>query len=82
MFRQIITPKSPSFTIQLPAEMVGKEVEVIAFEIEASTTIPVSEPPQEKLKADLLAYFKRNPNPLPNFKFNREEANNFGGYAD
>lgn len=31
MFRQIITPKNTELMLQLPAEFVGKEVEVIAF---------------------------------------------------
>jgi predicted nucleic acid-binding protein len=75
MYRQIITPQSSSFTIQFPKEMVGKEVEVIAFEIEAQ--VSVIEPLQEKLKTDLLAYFKRNPSPISDFKFDREEAKIF-----
>lgn len=33
MLREIITPKKASFTMRIPAEMVGKTVEVIAFEI-------------------------------------------------
>lgn len=38
MFRKIITPKDPVVTMRLPDEMVGKPVEVIAFEIEAGST--------------------------------------------
>lgn len=34
MFRTIITPKETTLTIELPDQMVGKSVEVIAFEIE------------------------------------------------
>lgn len=34
MLREIITPKKASFTMRLPKEMVGKTVEVIAFEID------------------------------------------------
>jgi hypothetical protein len=34
MFRTIITPKQTTLTIELPDQMVGKSVEVIAFEIE------------------------------------------------
>lgn len=34
MYRAIITPKQTKLTIDLPEEMVGKPVEVLAFEIE------------------------------------------------
>jgi hypothetical protein len=80
MFRQIITPQSPSFTIQLPAEMVGKEVEVIAFEIEQ----PVSE--TETIPCKSINEVKKRFEPfradLKDFTFDREEANNYRGYAD
>lgn len=34
MYRAIITPKETTLTIELPYQMIGKSVEVIAFEIE------------------------------------------------
>jgi hypothetical protein len=37
MIRQIIIPTQNSYTINLPNEMIGKEVEVIAFEINTTT---------------------------------------------
>ena len=40
MLREIITPKKASFTMRLPEAMVGKTVEVIAFEINDSSVVP------------------------------------------
>ncbi len=40
MMREIITPKKSMVTLQLPEEMVGKTVEVIAFEIEGEKYSP------------------------------------------
>ncbi len=38
MLREIITPKKSLVTVRLPDEMVGKTIEVIAFEIDAIKT--------------------------------------------
>lgn len=40
MFRQIITPKNTQLLLDLPAEFVGKEVEVIAFTMKETTENP------------------------------------------
>ena len=37
MIRQIVMPKEKNFTLQFPDEMIGKIIEVIAFEIEGLT---------------------------------------------
>jgi len=39
MLREIITPTEPSFTMRLPEEMIGKTVEVIAFEIDTADVV-------------------------------------------
>lgn len=36
MYRQIVIPQNTQLLIQLPAEFVGKQVEVIAFSIDES----------------------------------------------
>lgn len=49
MLRQIITPLEPSFTLQFPTDMVGKTVEIIAFELkETNRAYPASN--ADKLK--------------------------------
>jgi hypothetical protein len=73
MLREIITPTKASFTIRLPEEMIGKTVEVIAFEVTdaASTTTKSQrmEQLEELTKSSLVD--------LSDYKFNREEANDF-----
>ena len=78
MLREIITPKEASFTMRLPDEMVGKTVEVIAFEIdqisppkrpqdiEKSKKIETIDKALSKHRVDLTA-----------FKFDRDEANDY-----
>jgi hypothetical protein len=63
-------------TVRLPDEMVGKTIEVIAFEIDPSGKTAKTFDKQkeieriQKLTADPLV-------DLSNFKFNRDEANNY-----
>ena len=64
--------------LQLPSEMLGKTVEIIAFEL----TNPHDEP---RSNADRTARLKRIQDitknslvNLSNFKFDRNEANNYG----
>ena len=40
MFREIITPKTSVVTVRFPEEMVGKTIEVIAFEISEGKIVP------------------------------------------
>lgn len=74
MLREIIKPTKTSFTMQLPEEMVGKTIEVIAFEI--------NEPKVATDKAKRLLAIenltKSSLADLSTFKFNRDEANNYG----
>ena len=76
MLREIITPKKSLVTLRLPEEMVGKTIEVIAFEIEpVNQSIDVLTKEQEleriqKITASSLT-------DLSNFKFDRNEANNY-----
>lgn len=81
MYREIITPDSSSITINLPTTMIGKKIEVIAFEIEKENS-DVSGTTKEKHLEKLLEYLTKYSNPLPDFKFDRAEANNYRGYAD
>jgi hypothetical protein len=73
MLREIIKPKKASFTMRLPEEMVGKTVEVIAFEINDEKAIP--DKTQRLLKIEELT--KSTLVDLSGFKFDRDQANNY-----
>jgi hypothetical protein len=75
LIREIIYPTENNYTIHLPDELIGKEVEVIAFEIE-KTPKKLNSDKTERLK-DLQSIFKKNRIDLTNFKFDRDEANNY-----
>jgi hypothetical protein len=70
MLREIIKPQKASFTMRLPDEMVGKTVEVIAFEVTEDTAAT---------KAQRLAKIEELTKPylvnLTGFKFDRDRAN-------
>lgn len=79
LIREIIYPTENNYTLRLPDEMIGKEVEIIAFEIEKTPKKVVSDK-MERLEASLLnlqSIFKDNRIDLSNFKFDRDEANNY-----
>jgi hypothetical protein len=72
LIREIIYPTENNYTLRLPDEMIGKEIEVIAFEIEKM--------PKKSVKNDLKDIqdiFKNNRISLKDFKFDRDEANNY-----
>jgi len=78
LIREIIVPTGNSYTLNLPDEMIGKQVEVIAFEIESPTQqanndIEAREQKIEKIRE----IFKDSLVDLSNFKFDRDEANNY-----
>lgn len=72
LIREIIVPTSTSYVLKLPDEMVGKQVEVIAFEL-SSQTLPDIEERMTKIN-DSLSKLKVD---LTNWKFDRDEANNY-----
>ena len=76
MVREILKSAGNSYTLNLPNEMVGKTVEVIAFEIaeEKYTAIIDS---NENLNSITQRYAKYPSLSLHNYKFNREEANDY-----
>ena len=73
MLRQIITPKKALVTMRLPEEMVGKTVEVIAFEINEGKSILTRLQRLQQIE-DLT---KLTLIDLSGFKFDRDEANNY-----
>lgn len=74
MLREIITPTNQDVLLHLPEEMVGKTVEVIAFEIDSNKS--VSSKNQRLSKIEDLT--KTSLVDLSNFKFDRNEANDYG----
>jgi hypothetical protein len=74
MLREIITPANQDVMLHLPEEMVGKTVEVIAFEINEVKTVTSKNQRLSKIE-DLT---KNSLTDLSNFKFDRNEANNYG----
>jgi hypothetical protein len=73
--RKIIVPTSTTFTLTLPKEMIGKEIEVVASEVKVPHVLTELEKGQ-RIKA-IEAIFKDSRVDLSNFKFDRDEANNY-----
>lgn len=72
LIREIIVPTGDSYLLTLPKEMVGKQIEVIAFEV-GSKLPPDIERRMKKIN-DSLLNLKVD---LTNWKFDRNEANNY-----
>ncbi len=57
MIRQIVVPTQNNYTLELPDEMIGKKVEVIAFELETGITEPID---RKRTFAEALVFFRQN----------------------
>ena len=77
MVRQIVTPKSKRLTLELPEAMIGKTIEVLAFELEGQEDIAAELKPEDRL-AKVRAIFADCQMDLSDFKFDREQANDYG----
>lgn len=73
MIREIITQAEQNVMLRLPEDMIGKTVEVIAFEIEEVKPKLTKE--EQLLRIRNIT--KKSMKDLSNFKFNRDEANNY-----
>jgi hypothetical protein len=80
MIREIVKPEGNTYLLQLPDEMVGKTVEVNAFEIEENKP-NLSQENAEQLREEVdevLSKYNRHPKIIhEGFKFDRDEANNY-----
>ncbi len=76
MVRQIITPQDSVVTVHLPKEMIGKTVELIAFEIEPVVNGNALLTKEERLQ-QIEALTAQSLVDLSDFKFDRDEANNY-----
>jgi hypothetical protein len=79
MIREIVKPNSNTYILQIPDEMIGKTVEVIAFEIEEkkSSLLPTDEHLQGGIDEILGKYNKHPKITHEGFRFDRDEANNY-----
>jgi hypothetical protein len=72
-------PQERTFVLELPEEFIGKEVEILAFEVVENTPVPkpgsVGDSKEERLKylVDALEPYRID---MSGYKFDRDEANN------
>ena len=76
MVRTILKPEKNSLTIKLPDNFVGKVIEVIAFEIDQVDN-EIAAVEKKKRIEDIDKALNKHRVDLTNFKFNRDEANNY-----
>lgn len=75
LVKKVIVPTSTTFTLTLPKEMIGKEIEVVASEVKAPRVLTELEK-QQRMEA-IEAIFQDSRVDLRNFKFDRDEANTY-----
>ena len=73
MYRQIIMATGNKLVLQLPNEMIGKRVEIIAKPLETSFLL------NEKNRKEVSSIFDDCRVSLSGFTFNRDEANDYNG---
>jgi hypothetical protein len=69
MVRQVMIPSKENSTISIPAEFYGTEVEVLMF--------PSCNKKTNQNSTNINDIFDRNLYSFGNFKFDRDEANNY-----
>jgi len=74
MIREIVKSAGNTYMLNLPEEMIGKTVEVIAFEIGAEQINMISNPVQD-LAAIQNRYLKYPKVTHQDYQFNRDDAN-------
>jgi hypothetical protein len=79
MYRQVFTPTEQDIKISIPPEWQGQLVEVIAFPISNSTALPQQDAAATKAqrRKEIDDLFDKYPIDLSNFKFDRDEANDY-----
>ncbi|GHT78589.1 hypothetical protein AGMMS50262_21390 [Bacteroidia bacterium] len=76
MYRQVIIPSKNNNLIPIPEKWFGQEVEILVFPINNNIKFPKKNPKEKKLEA-LKAMFNKYSFDSTNFKFDRDEANNY-----
>lgn len=75
MYTKMIVPATRSVTIDLPENYIGEQVRLIAV---VEKAIPYKESlEEERINQVKETYSKYKKTDLSNFKFNRDEANDF-----
>lgn len=77
LIREIIVPTGNSYTLNLPDKMIGKQVEVIAKEIEIPDPSDLDIEARKQRIEQIREIFKNDLVDLSNFKFDRDDANNY-----
>lgn len=60
MVREIIVPTENIYQLKLPDEMIGKEIEVIAFNISDKYSTSINNEVNAREYQDAIAFFKKN----------------------
>ena len=71
MIREIIIPDTGEYTLRIPASFIGKEIEVLAFEVGKEST--KAKKTIEELEQELTGLTVND----PDYTFDRNEANNY-----
>jgi hypothetical protein len=69
MLRQIMIPSKENSTISIPSEFYGKEVEILIF--------PFKNVKSDQNSDNINDIFNKYLFTFDNYKFNRDEANNY-----
>jgi hypothetical protein len=78
MYRQVFTPNERDNAVVIPREWYGKEVEVIAFPMVNNSRKTEDAPAfRDQRLQEIKAITNSIHIDLSNFKFNRDEANNY-----
>ncbi len=75
MIRKIIVPTERQYILEIPESFIGKNVEVLAFEV-SETEVLQEEDEKGRLKK-IRSAFDGVRVDLSNYKFDRDEANNY-----
>lgn len=77
MVRAIVKPTKNNLTIRLPDHLIGKMVEVIAFELEAPADAVQKDVDKAKRIKAIAKGLDKYRTDLTSFKFSRDEANDY-----
>ena len=72
MIRKFLVPQERTYVLELPESFLGKEVEVLAFEVERKKDA-VSSKSLKDIEEELVGLTVND----PGFAFDRDEANNY-----
>lgn len=71
MIRKIIVPTDREYVLQIPESFIGKNIEVLAFEVKVTTDEPAKDKGSFSERTKGLRFHSGG------YQFNREEANDY-----